>query len=73
MCDFYAQRLGIDQSLNVPNDVVEEQEAQAQQAQMEAQQAQIQQRNLVAQAKAAKDMAQAQTISGGALEEVYGG
>ena len=73
MCDFYAQRLGIDQSLNVPNDVVEEQEAQAQQAQMEAQQAQIQQQNLVAQAKAAKDMAQAQTISGGALEEVYGG
>ena len=73
MCDFYAKRLGIDQSLNVPNDVVEDQEAQAQQAQQEMQQAQIQQQNLVAQAKAAKDMAQAQTISGGALEEVYGG
>lgn len=73
MCDFYAKRLGIDQSLNVPNDVVEEQEAQAAIAQQEVQQAQIQQDNLVAQAKAAKDMAQAQTISGGALEEVYGG
>lgn len=72
MCDFYAKRLGIDQSLNVPNDVVKEQEAQAIQAQQQAQQAQIQQDNLVAQAKAAKDMAQAQTISGGALEELYG-
>lgn len=73
MCDFYAKRLGIDQSLNVPNDVVEEQESQAQIAQMEAQNAQIQQQNLVAQAKAAKDMAQAETISGGALEDIYGG
>ena len=72
MCDFYAKRLGIDQSLNVPNDVVEEEEAQYQMAQNELQQAQIQQQNLIAQAKAAKDMAQAQTISGGALEEVYG-
>ena len=73
MCDFYAKRLGVDQSLNLTNDVVEEQETQAQMAMAEERQAQIQQQNLIAQAKAAKDMAQAQTISGGALEEVYGG
>lgn len=72
MCDFYAKRLGIDQSLNVPNDVVEQQEAQAQEEQMRMQEAQLQQGNLIAQAKAAKDLAQANTISGGALEETYG-
>jgi len=70
MCDFYAKRLGIDQSLNIPNSVVEEQEQQAQEMQMQMQQAQIQQDNMVAQAKAAKDLSQARTNAGGALEEM---
>ena len=73
MCDFYAKRLGIDQSLNTPNDVVRQQEAEMAQMQQQAQQAQIQQDNLVAQAKAAKDMAQAETNAGAALEEMLGG
>jgi len=70
MCDFYAKRLGIDQSLNIPNSVVEDQEQQAQEMQMQMQQAQIQQDNMVAQAKAAKDLSQARTNAGGALEEM---
>lgn len=73
MCDFYAKRLGIDQSLNVPNEVVQEQEAQAQQQQMQAQQAQQQQENMVAQARAAKELSQANTNAGGALQEMLGG
>lgn len=73
MCDFYAKGLGIDQRLNVPNDVVEEQEAMAAQQQQQLQQAQLQQENLIAQAKAAKDLAQANTNAGGALEDVLGG
>ena len=71
MCDFYAKRLGIDPSLNIPSDVVEQQEQQAQEMQMQMQQAQIQQDNMVAQAKAAKDLSQARTNAGGALEELY--
>ena len=73
MCDFYATRLGIDQSLNLPNEVVEQQEQQAKQMQIQEQNAQIQQDNLVAQAKAAKDFAEAQTNAGGSLEELLGG
>lgn len=73
MCDFYAKRLGIDQSLNVPNEVVQEQEALAAQQQQQMQQAQMQQDNLVAQAKAAKELSQANTNAGGALEEMLGG
>ena len=71
--DFYAKRLGIDQSLVVPTNTVVKQQEAAMAMQNQIAQQQAQNETLVAQAKAAKDMAQARTNSGMALEELLGG
>lgn len=73
MADFYGRSLGIDQKLIVPTSTVEREMQEQAMYQQQLQQQQAQQEAMLAQAKAAKDLSQAQSNAGGALEEMLGG
>ena len=73
MADFYGKSLGIDQKLIVPTSTVNKQMEEQALYEQQLQQQQAQQDALLAQAKAAKDLSQAQSNAGGALEEMLGG
>ena len=70
--DYYAQHLGLDLTLVKTNDTVNQEKEAEMLAQQQAMQQQQQMEALQAGAKAAKDYADAQTISGGAIEDLLG-
>ena len=73
IADFYADRLGVDLRLIKTNSAVSEEKQKDAMIQQQALQQQQQMEAVEKGAKAAKDYAEAETISGGMIEELIGG